>query len=194
MTLEHVAIAMDHRAHGRLVEAWSTCRVAARSLPPSLYHDTPLGALARLAPAPPAGDVDAHLACWSARLVFREQYELTDLHRRFVLDRAAARDELIEVYIEYLCTGKVTDTSRKAFLARATRLRQFAGSTQGDVSQSVWTDVGGLDGLHAKAVRRLGGRRAPAPWCGLAGTADLPVAVDRLRAWESSRRQTFAVG
>jgi hypothetical protein len=193
VTLEHLASAMEFRARGRLLEAWAACLVAAASLPPYLRHDSATGARARLTREPNTGDIDAYLFWWASRLVFREQHELADLRRRFAHDRAAPREELIEVYIEYVSTGRVTDCSRSAFLARATRLRHFAGSTRGDVSQSVWTDAGGADGLRALASRELAERPVPAPWYGRPGTEGLPVCLDRLRMWCLARPRPSSV-
>ncbi len=195
VTLEHIANAMRLRDEGFLVEAWAACEVAATSLPPNLRGVMPAGVLAQLVEPPPAHDVDAHLGWWASRLVYREQYELDDLRRRFAHDRATPRDELIEAYIEYLGAAVRVDVSRGALLDRATRLRQFVGSTRGDVSQSVWTDAGNRDCLHALALRELAERLSPAPWYGQPGTADLPVCLNRLRAWCLNRpRPSSAVG
>jgi len=194
VTLEHVATAMQLRDEGLLTESWADGRVAARSLPPNLRGVTPKGVLAQLTPPPPVHDVDAHLAWWSSRLVYRHQYELDDLRRRFVHDRATPRDELIEADIEYVVATGGAPAMRGPHLVRATRLRQFAGSTRGDVSQSVWTDAGGAEGLRALALRELA-ERPPAPWYGRPGTADLPICANRQRTWCLARpRVVSAVG
>ena len=99
VTLEHVALAMQFRARGRLLEAWAACLVAAASLPSYRRQDSAAGAQAQLTSEPASGEVDAYLSWWASRLVFREQYELTKFGRE-TLSRSPS---LTPILIAGLC-------------------------------------------------------------------------------------------
>ena len=145
-----------------LIEAWATCRgrrqVVAPEPAPGDTPDGDAGAARRAAPGP---------RCRRAPRVVGEPTGLPGAVRagrpapRFAHDRAAPRDELVEAYIEYLGAAVRMGDSRAAFLARATRLRQFAGSTRGDVSQSVWTDAAAATASGRSRMRELADRRRP---------------------------------
>jgi hypothetical protein len=206
-----VAQSMQLQARGRLHDAWLRLAEAAALLPPQLVRrDADTGAgLAVLRPEPPdTASADEKLVVALARLVWREQSELVDLRTTFAPDRMKARDELVEALIQYLIwvefdpstyhrvargepswDGVVVDRSRKVLCRRGTEIRWFADPTASvELSQAPWQDIGGYRGLCAVALDLLAARRAPAPWCGQAGTSGLVVRRARLRAWQYARR------
>lgn len=202
-----VARSMELQALGEVSAAWIRLAEAAGRLPIRLRRPDRNGTvgLAALETKPRDGAAEIDLAWRVARIIWREQCELTELRRDVAL-ATTARDELIYACIEYLCwidfdpftwhQGRpagveVTsvDRRRKALCSRGTRLRQLSDPRAGELSQSVWHDIGAYRGLCAEALDRLAGREAAAPWCGRPLTAGLRVRCGRLRAWEFARRR-----
>jgi hypothetical protein len=202
IALDHAARAMQLRAQGLVTEAFDQLDVAASQLTGSCETaTTPRRVVAVVMPEPNDAGSDEHLSWRIARLLWREQLELQDLRQRLAPGRMRAREELIEACIEHLCCvefdpfvwpesgqaapedGITVIPTRQMLCRRATRLRQFADPTRGDVTQSVWQDIGGYRALRGAALTQLATRDAPAPWCGRRGTAGLKVCRGRLRAW-----------
>jgi hypothetical protein len=78
--------------------------------------------------------------------------------------------------------------SRRVFLQRASNLRKLAFPKAGDVSESVWKDIGGHWGLRAQAQTRLASRSLT-PWANETGIrASVPLRLGHLRAWEYARQ------
>lgn len=114
------------------------------------------------------------LLCRVATVIGREQSFLDSL-RRQLLRCSSPRDFLVEAAIQFqgevecspfswLSTAgaghsapDVTPT-RKDLLRRASNLRTWARPRAGDVSESVWKDIGGHRGLWAAAMTRLADR------------------------------------
>jgi hypothetical protein len=204
VALEHAARAMQLHAQGFVFEAFDEFGIAATQLPRLRKGATatPERAVALLMPEPDDPHSDEHLTWRSARVVWRGQFELGDLRRRFAPGRMRARDELVEACIEHLCCvefdpfawpeserptpddGVTVDRTRLVLCHRATRIRQFADPTRGEVTQSVWRDIGAYRRLRGAALSQLATRTAPAPWCGVRGTSGLKVCRGRLRAWQ----------
>jgi hypothetical protein len=204
VALEHAARAMQLHAQGFVFEAFDEFGIAATQLPRLRTGTTatPGRAIALLMPEPDDPRSDEHLTWRIARVVWRGQSELGDLRRRFAPGRMRARDELVEACIEHLCCvefdpfawpeserptpddGVTVDRTRLVLCHRATRLRQFADPTRGEVTQSVWRDIGAYRRLRGAALSQLATRTAPAPWCGVRGTSGLKVCRGRLRAWQ----------
>jgi hypothetical protein len=202
VALEHAARSMQLRAQGCVTEASNQLGVAASQLPRLCDTATTSGrAVAVVMPEPDGASSDEHLAWRVARLLWREQLELQDLRQRLAPGRMKPREELIEACIEHLCCvefdpfawpelgrsvpddGITVDPTRQTLCRRATRLRQFADPTRGEVTQSVWRDIGAYRALRGAALTQLAARSVPAPWCGRRGTAGLKVCRGRLRAW-----------
>ena len=211
VALRLVARSMRLQAQGRLLDAWDRLGEAAGLLPPG-HCRSPIpsgGARAVLTPQPRHNaSIDEELAWRTARLIWREQYELTDLRRRFASDSIKARDELIEACIQHLSwvefdpsiwyrpaqsspawdDAAIISASRLALCKRGTYIRRFANpAATAAISQSPWQDIGGHRGLLAEALTQLADRPVPAPWCGTAGTSGLVVRRGRLRAWQHAR-------
>ena len=204
VALEHTAHAMQLHAQGLVFEAFDEFGIAATQLPRLRKGATatPGRAVALLMPEPDDPHSDEHLTWRTARVVWRGQSELGDLRRRFAAGRMRARDELVEACIEHLCCvefdpfawpeserptpddGVTVDRTRLVLCHRATRIRQFADPTRGEVTQSVWRDIGAYRRLRGAALSQLATRAAPAPWCGVRGTSGLKVCRGRLRAWQ----------
>lgn len=126
---------------------------------------------------------------------------LNDL-RSQLLRYSSPRDFLIEAAIQFqaevecsafcwLGTGgpdepplDVTPT-RKHLLARASNLRTWARPRLGDVSESVWKDIGAHRGLWAAAWARLAGR-TPARTTGAPQRRGHHEAAERARRWEKN--------
>lgn len=210
VVLRMVSLSMQRQAQGRVQEAWDRLGEAADLLPVARRQPTPPGDVARAAlrPARRGASVDEELARRITRLVWREQFELTDLRNRFSPGLQRARDELVEGCIEHLCwvefdpfvfaqlppgaaawdDGTSVGRERSVLCLRSTRLRQFADPTVGALSKSVWIDIGAYRGLCAEAFDRLADRPAPARWCGTADASGMKVRLGQLRAWEHARR------
>jgi hypothetical protein len=213
VALRLTARSMQLQAQGRLHEAWQRLAEAADVLPEQLLrrdHSTGV-ARAVLAPEPPDEMPDFVMLAWrTARLVWREQFELDDLRRGVAPGRVRPRDELVEACVQHLfwvefdhCAfyrvipgeplhwddGTMVDRLRSVLCLRATRLRQFADPAAGRLSQAVWQDIGGYRGLCASAFDRLAARAVPVSWCGLPATTGLLVRRGRLRAWQHARRR-----
>jgi hypothetical protein len=208
--LRLMARSMELQAMGDAHDAWDRLEEAAKGLPIALRMPVRASqpSLAALVLEPPGGRADVMLTWRAARLVWREQFELAGLRRRFAPGLMKPRDELVEACIEHISwiefdpftwyrpaggrtSGPTDRTSvareRSLLCSRGTRLRQFADPTAGEISQSVWRDIGGYRGLCAEALDRLADRPTPAPWCGAERTAGLEVRRGRLRAWEYAR-------
>lgn len=204
VALKHAARAMRLHGQGFVFEAFDEFGIAATQLPQLCKGATatPQRAIALLMPEPEDSRSDEHLTWRIARVVWRGQFELGDLRRRFAPGRMRARDELIEACVEHLCcvefdpfawpeSGRpapddeiTIDPTRQMLCRRATRLRQFAEPMRGEVTQSVWRDIGAYRGLRGAALTQLATRTAPAPWCGVRGTSGLKICRGRLRAWQ----------
>ncbi|MCD5351815.1 hypothetical protein [Kineosporia mesophila] len=127
---------------------------------------------------------ERRLTCALADITWREQTELGQLQNRSHL-YPSARDALIRACEEHLTwiefapetwrrqippsqlqsigislPRKYHEPSRKNLCERASRLRRFADPQQGDVSDSVWADIGGYAGLKAAALEVLGSRHS----------------------------------
>jgi hypothetical protein len=210
VVLRMIARSMQLQAQGHVQEAWDQLGKAAHLLPRGMRSPTPPGGVARAVRRPRRRDasVDEELAWRITRLVWREQFELSDLRDRFYCDLPSARAELVEACIEYLCwvefdpfvfsrpgpgastwdDGVSVDRERSRLCLRGTRLRQFASPRKRALSKSVWIDIGAYRGLCAEALGRLADRPEPAPWCGTTDTSDLKVRLGLRRAWEHARQ------
>jgi hypothetical protein len=216
-----LALSMFCQAIGDVDAALRHLDAAARILPSTLTREDRANQLIlvnppRLADQDPAEHSPAHQTWSVCRIAWREQTELIAIRDRFRLSSRTARDELIDACIEYLIwvefdpwtwrhpnqdqwlrqLGIVVPASfgiprRKDMCARASALRKLAIATLGDVSESVWKDIGGYRGLREQALRRMA-RRPPAAWNrGLApSTQDVPAQRGRSAAW--SYAQTWA--
>jgi hypothetical protein len=213
VALHLVARSMQLQAQGRLHDAWERVGEAAALLPPSLVRrDRSTGTARAVLCEKPSDDAPVGVAVTrrTALLVWREQYELDDLRRTFAHRRQRPRDELVESCIQHLfwvefdpfawyrarsaepawADGTTVDRLRSLLCARGTELRRFANPTEETIlSQAPWQDIGGYRGLCAEALDLLAARPRAAPWCGLAGTANLEVRRGRLRAWEYARHR-----
>jgi hypothetical protein len=190
------ARSMQLQSQGDVFGAWERLAEAARRLP-TWYSSAADRARAALRLPPRGPDVEAEVAWRVARVIWREQYELDDLRRRFARGLMTPREQLVQACIEHLvwvdfdpycrCGAQdgdlPPDRSRASLCLRGSRLRQFADPHACDISQSVWRDIGAFPGLCAEALDRLADRPAPAPWHGVAGAADLHARRGRLRAW-----------
>lgn len=207
VVLRIVARSMELQTLGEVAAAWNRLTEAAGRLPIGLRRVDRSGTvvLAVLGRKPREATVEVDLAWQVARIVWREQYELAGLRREVAL-ATTARDELILACVEQLCwidfdpftwyrgrragRDKTSVGRRRSVLcSRGTRLRQFVDPGAGEISQSVWHDVGVYRGLCAEALDRLAERQAAAPWCGRPVTAELKVRCGRLRAWEFARKR-----
>lgn len=118
-----------------------------------------------------------------AAITWREQTELQQLKARPHL-YIGARDALVRACVEFMvwvefapetwrrqvpsdqleCLGialprGLYQPSRKNLCGRASKLRRFVDPAQGDVSDSVWADIGGYTGLKALALESLGAQQ-----------------------------------
>jgi hypothetical protein len=201
------------QAQGRLQDAWDRLSEAARLLPSELVRleVATNTAFAVLRPSlPETAPADVQLAVAIARLLWRDQFELLELKRRFAPGRTKARDELIEGCVQYLMwvtfdpttlfraapgeptsdDGVAVEPSRTVLCSFGTEVRWLgdpAATTK--VSQAPWQDIGGYRGLCAEAFDSLAARPEPAPWCGRRGTSGLVVRRGRLRAWQHACRR-----
>jgi hypothetical protein len=200
-----VARSMVQQVRGHVHDAWDELSAAAGALPRG-YSATEGGTvLAQLVAAPRDAAPEDYLWRLVAQLVWREQYELLDLRRRFAPGLMSPRELLIEACIErffwvslnphfwtppteevsLLAAASISaDHSRKALCSRGSRLRKFGDPRAGDISQSVWQDIGGYFGLCVAALDELADRSRPVPWCHIDGAGGIPIRRGRLRAWE----------
>lgn len=146
----------------------------------------------------------------ACRIAWREQTELLSLRDRFRAPGRTPREELVDACIEYLMwvefdpwtwqhrsadprspqTGVVLPRSfgtphRTDMCARASALRRLAIPQLGDLSESVWKDIGAYRGLRGQALRRLADRPlvpAQRAYTDAAGL-DVPVRSGRRAAW-----------
>jgi hypothetical protein len=203
-----LARAMLRRAQGRMDEARERLDDTTAQLPLTLRGTSCTGrAMAVLPVEPPDPSSDAYLSWRLARLCRREQIELDAFGVMFTQDRVSARTVLVEAFIEYMgliefnrfaCRPMRERTSdrddvvpvepsRMALCGRATALRRLANPVGRGVSQSVWRDIGGLEGLRDEALDALATWPAPARWCGQEKAAGLVVRRGAKWAWKFAR-------
>lgn len=203
--LQAVAMSMRLQALGHVTEAWQQLGIAARLLPRAMCRLSSDGAThkAVLRNKPTAGP-GIWVLTWRVTLViWREQAELDALRMLLVKHHDDLREEprnvLIDAMIEWMRwvefdpwtsalhrLDNLTSigSSRAEFCARATHLRQFADPTEGDLSTTVWVNLGGYRGLRDAALRRLAASDL-VPWASANPLIqDIPVRLGRRRAWE----------
>jgi hypothetical protein len=194
--IQSLGRAMLRRAQGRMEEARDLLDDTTAQLPRTMRGMSSTGrALAVLPVEAFEPDSDAHVSVRLARLCRREQIELEDFCERFAPGQVTAREVLVEALIEYMVLIEFNRfacrlrrkqprdrddalpvaPSRKALCDRATALRRLADPAGPGVSQSVWRDVGGLEGLRAEAFDALAKWPAAARWCGQEHAAGLLV-------------------
>jgi len=194
---------MAAQAAGDVAAAERQYRDATALLPPRLRRSISDGTLVQMPASGPAKAVQPHWLRRAALVLWREQELIGDLRIR--LDQfSRARDYLVEACIAFAneidfspftWRAGVEDTrflpavipSRKDLCTRATRLRRLVSARAGDVTESVWKDIGGYRGLRAEAMARLA-ERSLVPWSAAVNRILLePVRRGHLRAWEYAR-------
>lgn len=204
LALRDIARSMESQADGDVYGASKQLAVALGKLPVDYGQTT--DPTAATPPTRPHDSTFIASVTWRAvTIIWREQYELADLHTSFTPDLITPRGELVAACIEHMFwvefdpyqwrrkrsrtpeRAQARERTRRALCLRATRLRHFANATACDLSQSVWRDVGALPGLYAEALTQLAEQQAPAPWCGRKDTRRIPVRRGRLRAWQYAR-------
>lgn len=130
------------------------------------------------------GNHEGRLTLALSRITWREQTELGQLRKRPHL-YTSARDALVRACLEFLVWVEFApetwrrqippgllqgfgislpktlhQPTRKNLCERASKLRRFADPAQGDVSDSVWADIGGYPGLKAMALEGLGAQHS----------------------------------
>lgn len=212
--LRTVARAMAYRAAGDHSGAWAALGIAAASvvrLRPGvpLVRSSAPGVLpgdgvARLA-LPPEHDGPAYRI---VRLIWREQSELSRLHR-LAADRPSGmpqdRHILVLAFIEYLSwleldleTGltepaadeaqvfELRERRRDGFLRSATDLRHLPLPRAGSMTKTVWDRAGGYHGLRRLALLELAERPEP-PWTDSPAPASCPARTGARLAWMLAR-------
>lgn len=205
--LRTVARAMAYRAAGDHSGAWEALGIAAASIV-RLRPGIPLVRAAgpvlvdavRLA-LPPEHDGPAYRI---VRLVWREQSELSRLHR-LAADRPSGmphdRHILVLAFIEYLSwleldletsltepaddEGRVfelRERRRDGFLRSATDLRHLPLPRAGSMTKTVWDRAGGYHGLRRLALLELADRPEP-PWTDSPAPASCPARSGARLAW-----------
>jgi hypothetical protein len=185
-----LALSMFQQTVGDLDRAWENLGDAARILPsPLTATDPDTGDVTALFEStmllgPYDGNHEGRLTLTLSRITWREQTELGQLRQRPQL-YTSARDALVRACLEFLVWVEFApetwrrqipasqlqgfgislpktlhQPTRKNLCERASKLRRFADPTQGDVSDSVWADVGGYRGLKALALEGLGSQHA----------------------------------
>jgi hypothetical protein len=206
-----LARSMFWQAMGDVEAAWAHLDDVARMLPPTLTRYDQAEPTCLVKP-PWAGSTGpgSNPPMWMVCLLtWREQTELISLRERFRRPGRSPRDELIDACIEYLIwvefdpatwqaprndTGlrdlglivpPTFATPRRMDLCdRASALRKLAVPTLGDLSESVWKDIGGYRGLKAQALRRMADRPLTAWKHGVAAPEPVvPVRIARAQAW-----------
>ena len=186
-------------AYGDVASAIRQYSAAAAMLPPALKHPDRYGRTAAILVAEPLGDSFpiAAWACRSARILWREQHLIAHLLWR-LSDPASARDHMIEACTQFLCEvefmpfswhrptrGTTLDdppvtATRSDMCRRASNLRKLSQPRKGDVSQSVWHDIGGYRGLRTEALLTLANR----PLTLWPKSVDLPIRFGHQDAWD----------
>ena len=199
--LQAVAWSMRLQTLGDVTEARKQLGVAAQLLPRPMRRLARDGvtSVSALRPKPAARPEIPMLTWRAARVIWREQAELTALRTLLTREHTEARDVLIDAMIEWMrwvdydpwsfalhahddLTG--IGPTRAALCARASQLRWFVDPTEGDVSTTVWANLGGYRGLRDAALRRLAGSDL-VPWASANPLIqDIPVRLGRRRAWE----------
>lgn len=202
--LRTVARAMAYRAAGDHSGAWAALGIAAASivrLRPGvpLVRSTAPGVI-RLA-LPPEHYGPAYRI---VRLVWREQSELSRLHR-LAADRPSGmpqdRHILVLAFIEYLSwleldleTGltepaaderqvfELRERRRDGFLRSATDLRHLPLPRAGSMTKTVWDRAGGYHGLRRLALLELAERPEP-PWTDSPAPRSCPARSGARLAW-----------
>jgi hypothetical protein len=203
-----MAWALLRRMQGRMDEASDLLDETTAQLPPMLRGTSPSGRPSAVVPREPSDpDGDAHLTWRLARLCHDQQIDLEGFRETLAPGRAAARAVLVEACIEYMrliefnrsaCRPRnkqsrdpdetlPVEPTRKALCDRATALRRLGDPTALRVSQSVWRDVGGLEGLRAEALDVLAKRPEPARRCGREEAAGAAVRSGYEWAWAFAR-------
>ncbi|GLY19267.1 hypothetical protein LWF15_04720 [Kineosporia rhizophila] len=179
-----LALSMFQQTVGDVEQAWTALTDAAKGLPPALTkvdpdtgHVAAVLHTATMILGPDQGP-ERHLTLALARITWREQTELGQLRNPHLY--AGARDALIRACQEFLAwvefapetwrrqippgqlqgfgltvPRSLHQPTRKNLCDRASKLRKFADPAQGDVSDSVWADIGGYPGLKALALEGL---------------------------------------
>lgn len=166
---------MAAQAAGDVAGAERLYREAARLLPGRLVRTDRDGCCIAHLLTEQRIDLDPEpLLCRAATVIGREQTCLDNLRRR-LLRCSSPRDFLVEAAIQFqgemecspfawLSTAgaghsapDVTPT-RRDLLCRASNLRRWARPRAGDVSESVWKDIGGHRRLWAAAMAKLADR------------------------------------
>ena len=203
-----IAGAMGSQASGDIQAAIRQYAAAEAMLPPGLTRTTSDGVRRVALPvAEPVGNGEAMIArlFWrAARIIWREQYLIDDL-RQQLRRLAKPRDHLIEAYIQFQFEVEFSPfawdelpkrtqpdppvtPSRSSICRRASHLRKLALPRTGDVSETVWKDIGGHRGVRATAQARLA-ERPLTPWVDEIGLrVSIPVRFGRQRAWEHARQ------
>jgi hypothetical protein len=203
-----IAGAMGAQAAGDIQAATRQYTAAEAMLPPGLTHTTSHGrrrvALPIAEPVANGESMITRLFWRAARILWREQYLIDDL-RRQLRKLAKPRDHLIEAYIQFqlevefspFAWAELADRtqpdppvtpSRSSICRRASHLRKLALPRAGDVSETVWKDIGGHRGVRARAQARLA-ERPLTPWADEIGLrVSVPVRFGRQRAWEYARQ------
>lgn len=212
--LRTVARAMAYRAAGDHSGAWATLGLAAASIV-RLRPGIPLvrasapgvmpgDGVVRLA-LPPEHDGPAYRI---VRLIWREQSELSRLHR-LAADRPSGmpqdRHILVLAFIEYLSwleldletsltepaadegpVFELRERRRDGFLRSATDLRHLPLPRAGSMTKTVWDRAGGYHGLRRLALLELADRPEP-PWTESPPPASCPARSGARLAWMLAR-------
>jgi hypothetical protein len=207
VTLRTTAAAMRDQAAGDLAATTRQLSDAAGMLPPRLRRLSPDAQLLASLTPEPLGTSPTGPAFWAwrvARVIWREQWLIADLRDELVRF-PSPRDHLIEAYIQFMFEVEFSPYSwyrppqktwpypavtpaRDDLCRRASNLRKLVEPTHGDVSQSVWQDIGRHCGLRAAAQERLAERPLLPEMDRIAAWSDLPVRRGRQRAWEHARQ------
>jgi hypothetical protein len=214
--LSTTAIGISSLGIGDVAAAIPQFSAAAKMLPPIFKR--PGADDHVLASVPPRASSDQpvlSLLTWgAARILWREQSFVSEL-LSWLRENHRPRDCLVEAYS--LRMGEVEFSpdfwdrqtrpagalqvqepdpliTRKDLLRRASWLRKLVLPETGDVSQSVWHDIGGPVGLRAAALSRLGRRSRPLGPETKHPSDPIPIRLGHLRAWECARQWRIDVG
>jgi hypothetical protein len=210
-----LALSMFQQTVGDLDRAWEILDGAARILPSPLTSTDPdTGEVTALFESTmllgrPDGNHEGRLTLTLSRITWREQTELGQVRQRAHL-YTSARDALVRACLDFLVWVEFApetwrrqippsllqsfgislpktlhQPTRKNLCERASKLRRFADPTQGDVSDSVWADIGGYPGLKSLALEGLGTQHASSWRTGTRPSTEqgLPVRTGCFAAW-----------
>jgi hypothetical protein len=186
-------------ACGEVASAIRQFSTAAAMLPPALKHLDRYGRPVATLVAEPLSESFpiAAWTCRSARILWREQHLIAHLLWR-LSEPASARDHMIEACMQFLrevefmpfswhrpTRGITLDdppvtATRGDICRRASNLRKLSQPRKGDVSQSVWHDIGGYRGLRTEALFTLANRPLT-PW---PKSVDVPIRFGHQDAWD----------